>query len=87
METEPGINDIRERERERESSHSDKTQQYLCMVCDKRFMTRHCLKRHKVRHTDEQLYSCAHYVNSTTVGRSSISSAVVSGWGMGRRIN
>ena len=46
-------------ERERESSHSDKPQLYLCMVCDKRFMTKDCLKHHKVRHADEQLYSCA----------------------------
>jgi len=41
-----------------ERLHDDKPRPYLCMVCDKRFMTKQSLIRHKQTHTYDKLYSC-----------------------------
>ena len=41
-----------------EHAHDDKPRPYLCTVCDKRFMTKKSLNRHKQTHTVDKLYSC-----------------------------
>jgi len=40
--------------------YSDKPRPYACTFCDKRFMLKTNLTRHRKRHSEEKWYSCTH---------------------------